>query len=129
MKAKDLDLFKNLCDWDLNPDEYWDLHNDFECVRIINEKGLLKFVFKSISDATNFLYLEFMDTELTHLDLSLAEPLATLTLDNVYRGRFQVNGDLIEFDQQQRGYFYLEFYEGPMFEFWSSGVSLIKIQV
>jgi hypothetical protein len=47
-----------------------------------------------------------------------------LTLDNLYRGRFEKNGTLIEFDPGGRSYFYLEFYEEDEIEFWSDELSL-----
>ena len=34
-----------------------------------------------------------------------------LTIDNIYRGRFEQEGQLFEFDQDKRAYFYVEFYQ------------------
>jgi hypothetical protein len=53
------------------------------------------------------------------------ETIPTLTIDNLYKGKAEVEGGLIEF-QNNRGYFYLEFYEGQKIEFWSDGILVDK---
>jgi hypothetical protein len=41
------------------------------------------------------------------------------TLDTLYRGRVESNGELIEISEDGKSYFYLEFYEGQRIEFWA----------
>lgn len=125
MNAEQISLFKNLSDWDLNPDMYWDLHNDFDCLGIELSTGRIGLRFRSVSDRGFFLTMEFLDVDIACLRLAFDTPIAALTLDNLYRGRFEINDHLIEYDEQGRGYFYLEFYEGPTFELWATSVSVI----
>jgi hypothetical protein len=124
VKAQEIELFRNLSDWEFNAGEYWDLHNDFDCVRIALQNEVLEFTFKSLSDPLCMLILKFVDAELVRFDLPMVEALAAKTLDNLYRGRVQVGTDLIELDHNRRGYFYMEFYEGALLEFWSGGVAV-----
>lgn len=124
LNAKEIEFFRNLSEWDFDQGNYWDLHNDFGCVAVKLDAGVLILRFSALSDKTPALNLEFNEAEITQLNLSADKSLVTLTLDNLYRGRFQVDDRLIDVDDQGRGYFYLEFYEGPTLEFWSGTVKM-----
>ena len=120
----EIELFKNLCDWDLERNNHRDLHSDFGCNGIEFAQQSLHLKFQGLAKSSHKLEIEFMNVEVVRMDISFDEPLANLTLDSLYRGRFEIDGGLVEFDERGRGYFYLEFYEGPELEFWSKSVSM-----
>lgn len=62
---------------------------------------------------------------MTFFEFDFTETMKTLTIDNLYRGKFEIDGALTEFENN-RGYFYLEFYEGQKIEFWSESLSIEK---
>lgn len=123
-----IDLFKNLCDWDLEPDNYRDLHNDFGCIGIELAHRSLHLKFRGLAKSAHRLDIEFKNVEVVRMDIAFDEPLANLTVDNLHRGRCEINGGLVEVDGHGRGYFYLQFYEGPELEFWSDTVSATDSQ-
>lgn len=122
MNVLDIELFKNLCQWDLEPDNYRDLHNDFACVGIEFAGRSLHLQFQELAKSAQKLDIEFTDVDLIRISIDFRNPIANLTIDNLHRGRFEINGSLIEADEEERGYFYLQFYEGPEMEFWSKSV-------
>ncbi|MEM6396129.1 MAG: hypothetical protein AAF741_07255 [Bacteroidota bacterium] len=122
MKAKDIELFKNLSQNTYNG--IWiDFHNDFDCIKIITNSSLLKVVFREIQVAS-IINIVFSDILIAKMELFNSGEVEHLTIDNLYRGRVEKNGRLIEIDKNERGYFYLEFYEGQKIEFWSSDLSI-----
>lgn len=124
LTAEEIEFFKNLSEWDFDQGNYWDLHNDFDCVGVELAAGVLNLRFRALAEKTPSLNLEFDDAEITVANLSTDKSFSALTLDNLYRGRFQVDDRLIDVDNRGRGYFYLEFYEGPRLEFWSKTVNM-----
>lgn len=122
MNFTNIELFKNLSEWDFGG-SYHDLHNDFDCIALRLESRILKLIFKERSEKPTMFSLDCENTELTRLDIEVAGLCGTLTLDNFHRGRFEAEGQLIT-ENCGRGYFYLEFYEGPFMEFWCEQVSL-----
>lgn len=62
---------------------------------------------------------------MTFFEFDFTETMKTLTIDNLFRGKFEIDGALTEFENN-RGYFYLEFYEGQKIEFWSESLSIEK---
>ena len=48
MNAQDVELFKNLSEWNLDSSNYWDLHNDFDCIEIKLAEGKLSLRFRAI---------------------------------------------------------------------------------
>lgn len=113
--TKDILFFENLSQ--INYDnQYYDLHNDYECQKIELDKNCLTMKFKNIKN--DFLLLfTFSNVEIT--SISLLNKETNLTIDNLYRGKREVNKQLIELSDDGKSYFYLEFYEGLKFEFWA----------
>jgi hypothetical protein len=119
-----IELFQNISQFDFDKINY-DFHNDFECVKVKFSNSVLVLLFKNIVD--NFLVsLSFQKTTLTFCEFEFKEEFETLTIDNLYRGKFENDGKLVEFDSD-RGYFYLEFYEGQKIEFWSESIIVEKV--
>lgn len=123
IKSKDIALFRNLSQFDFEGN-YYDLHNDFNCIQIKIEKGILFFIFRNILTSV-IVNVKFLCPQIVALDFDLREKFENLTIDNLYRGKFECKGVLKEFENE-KGYFYLEFYEGQKFEFWSESIVVEK---
>ena len=54
--------------------------------------------------------------------------IKNLTIDNIYRGRFEKNGRLMEFNSKECSYFYLEFEQGSKMEFWCNEIVVEKVE-
>ncbi|MEB3802170.1 hypothetical protein INQ45_14205 [Flavobacterium columnare] len=113
--ASQVELFKDLSYFDYDQNSF-DLHNDFDCKKIQFENNELTLVFKKNED-NFFLFFKFQNTNLTIFNFTFNINEA-LTIDNLYRGKSEVDGYLKELDNN-RGYFYLEFYDEQKIEFWS----------
>jgi hypothetical protein len=119
IKTSQIELFKNIIQGDFDGN-YYDLHNDFNCIKITIEKGVLSLIFRNIHSSF-LISLKFLNVNITFFEFDLKEKIETLTIDNLYRGRFEVDEKLIEYKNED-GYFYLEFYEGQKMEFWSKSL-------
>ncbi|WP_367916113.1 hypothetical protein [Leadbetterella sp. DM7] len=123
MKAAiSIEFIKNLAQYDYN-NHYYDFHNDYSCEKISYSDSILLIVFKNLIDGL-LLSLKFTEVKITTIDFFNVKEIEGLTLDNLYRGRTQLNGDLIEVSEDGKGYFYLEFYEGQKLEFWAKGIGV-----
>ncbi len=120
--ATSLEFLKNLSQYDYN-NQYYDFHNDYNCEKLSYTKGLLLIIFKKMVDEA-FLSLKFTDVKITTIDFYNVKEVEGLTIDTLYRGRAELNGELIEVSEDGRGYFYLEFYEGQKMEFWAKGIGV-----
>lgn len=113
--ATEIKLFEDLSYFDYEQNSF-DLHNDFDCKKIQFEDNVIILIFKKIN--TNvFIFLKFQNTNITHFNFNFKINEA-LTVDNLYRGKLEVDGNLKEFNNN-KGYFYLEFYNEQKIEFWS----------
>lgn len=118
-----IELFQNISQFYFD-NEFYDFHNDFECINVkLNKNDLILLFKKSLSDF--MVSIHFQETTLTSLEFEFVEEFKSLTLDNLYRGKFEIDGKLIEFENN-KGYFYLEFYEGITFEFWCESILVKK---
>lgn len=123
IKANNIEIFKNL-----SQNEYcnkWiDLHNDFDCVKVILKiGGSLILWFKGIKN-NEIISFEFSDVMIEKMEFFNFNKVENLTIDNLYRGKVEVCGNLLEYNKAGSGYFYLEFDEGQKLEFWSSGFNV-----
>ncbi|WP_298140189.1 hypothetical protein [Flavobacterium sp.] len=116
-----IDLFQNISQFDFDKISY-DFHNDFECVKIKFQNNVLILILQNIV-SHYIVSLSFNKTILTFCEFDFTEKVEPLTIDNLYRGRFENDGKLTEFENN-RGYYYLEFYEGQKIEFWSESLSV-----
>lgn len=120
--ATSIEFFKNLVQYDYD-NRYYDFHNDYNCEKLSYSDGILLILFKSLVGEI-LLSLKFTDVKIITLDFFNVKDVENLTLDNLYRGRYELNGDLIELSEDGKGYFYLEFYEGQKLEFWAKSVDV-----
>ena len=112
-----IELFKNLAQYCYD-NQYYDFHNDYSCKKIFYSNGLLTFQFKSLIENI-WVTLTFLEVNIIMLDFFNVNGIKDLTLDNLYRGRTETNGNLIETSENGKCYFYLEFYESQKMEFWA----------
>ena len=126
IQVKTIALFENLSQYDFEG-QYYDLHNNFCCVRILlNGDDALVIVFESVIDKS-LVMLRFQDVVLKKFEYFNSKEVENLTIDNLYRGRVEIDGKLKEFSDDGKGYFYLEFDEGQKVEFWSKGLTVKDI--
>ncbi len=120
IKAKDIELFKNLSQNEYG-DKWIDFHNDFDCVKVILKiGGLLILWFKGIKD-DELISFKFSNVLIEQMEFFNFNKVENLTIDNLYRGKIDREGELLEFNKEGSGYFYLEFDEGQKMQFWSTG--------
>ena len=120
---KTFNYFKNLSQEDYNG-KYIDFHNDFDCIKVILIDKVLFIIFKSIIDE-QIIKFKFLNVTIRLFEFANTFNVKNLTIDNLYRGKIEENGNLIEFKSGSKGYFYLEFDEGQKLEFWSSELILV----
>lgn len=120
--ATSIEFFKNLAQYDYD-NRYYDFHNNYGCEKLLYSNGILLILMKSIVDGV-LLSLKFTDVKIITLDFFNIKDIENLTLDNLYRGRAELNGNLIEVSEDGKGYFYLEFYEGQKLEFWAKDMGV-----
>lgn len=120
--ATSIEFFKNLAQYYYD-NRYYDFHNNYSCEKLSYSDEILLILFKSLIGGI-FLSLKFTDVKIITLDFFNVKDVENLTLDNLYRGKFELNRELIEVSEDGKGYFYLEFYEGQKLEFWANGVSI-----
>ncbi|MDF2858730.1 MAG: hypothetical protein K0Q87_4581, partial [Neobacillus sp.] len=118
---KMIELFENLCQYEFD-NEYYDLHNDYDCQSVSLKETVLFINFNQEVNGKS-ISLVFTDVEVKQFDFFNVLDSKILTIDNVYRGRTEINGELKEF-LGEKGYFYLEFYEGQRLEFWAKSVGI-----
>ena len=124
--SKKIALFKNLSEFDLD-NIYYDFHNDFDCIKIILEDNFLSLIFRKIKEEY-LISFGFQNVNLIRFDFGNFSELKNLTIDNLYRGRFEKDGHLSEFSGDGKSYFYLEFYEGPKMELWCESIAVEKVE-
>lgn len=122
--AKSIEVFKNLVQYDYN-NQYYDFHNDYNCEKLTYSDGILLIMFKSVFGEI-MVSLKFTEVKIQNMDIFNVRDVENLTIDNLYRGRTELNGDLVEFTETGKGYFYLDFYEGQRMEFWASELSIVQ---
>lgn len=121
-EATSMGLFENLAQFDYN-NQIVDLHNDYDCQDLCFANGELQLRFVSCANDRPLL-LSFADVTLDSFTFFIAGSDDHLTIDTLYRGRCEINGELMEISSDGRAYFYLEFYTGQKMEFWARSISL-----
>ena len=123
IKAKDIEIFKNISQEEYGG-RYYDFHNDFDCVKISMAKKELMLDLKSVLNK-QIVKICFLNVSIVMFDFFNLNNEIELTIDNLYRGKTVVNGNLVEFENHVNGYFYLDFVDGQKVEFWSTGLCVI----
>ncbi len=123
--AGSIEFFTNLAQYTYD-NQYYDFHNDYNFKRISFVNGILSLYFQKITDGV-LLSLKFTEVEITKEIFFNVSKIDNLTIDNIYRGRIEKQGVLIEISQENKAYFYLEFYEGQALEFWAISVGVEEL--
>ena len=124
------ELFKSFAEITTN-DIYVDLHNDFKCYSInyLRTQRLLSLSFKaSPNNSSKIKHVELIfqnaGIELMNFKIDETTCNSEWTIDMVYRGRFtDENNELMEISDEGQYYYYIDFYDGYSFEFFSDSVT------
>lgn len=118
----DVELFESLVGIE-SDNGFIDLHNNYDCtsVQYSVEKKLFEVFFQA---ANSNVVLQFKDAVISKFNLLPKRAEDSCTLNNFYRGRFEVNGELFEYSPARARYYYIEFEEGDTFEILAQQVFL-----
>lgn len=119
--AAAIEAMRNLAQYDYD-NRYYDFHNDYNCEKVSYADGMLLISLKGLVDG-HLLLLEFAEVKITLANFFKVKE-DNLTIDLLYRGRAEFNGELVELLEDGSGYFYLEFYEGQRLEFWAKSLDV-----
>jgi len=127
INSKEIEPFKNLSQLEIGS-IYYDFHNDFNCIKIVFEDSFLILLFKNIVDEY-IVSFKFEKVILERFEFFNFEALNNLTIDNLYRVRFQAESELLEFDNTGKSYFYIEFCEEVKIELWCQAITIEDINL
>jgi len=123
IKSKNIELFKNISEYDYG-ENHFDFHNDYDCIKLLLLTGdFLVLIFRNILNK-KIVKLRFSNAIIERMEMFNFNKVENLTIDNLYRGKTEINGKLVEFKNDDKGYYYLEFDEGQKLEYWSTGLDI-----
>jgi len=122
IESEKIEFFENLAQSEFGS-VYYDFHNDYLCNKISQNNECLEILLDHIEKETP-VTLKFFEVEIVQTNFNFMEEHKDLTIDILYKGRFEVNGQLFECSSSSKSYFYLEFYEGQSIEFFCSSIGL-----
>ncbi len=125
IEGKSIELLRNLSQYEYAK-EYYDFHNDYDFQKLYLENDIMRLIFIHITNRY-LISLNFKGVEITKALFFNVSNIEYLTVDSLYRGRVEVNGQLLEFSSNDKTYYYLEFYEGQKLEFWAESISVEKM--
>lgn len=120
------ELFKNLSEIQIG-NIHVDLHNNYDCYQINYSKETheLKLSFKtSMEQIQSITHLDiiFENVVINSMSFDLGDVKDMMTIDNLYRGKYQEKDKLKEFTEDGKAYYYLEFYRGYTFELFANKI-------
>ncbi|MBC7398571.1 MAG: hypothetical protein H7289_01405 [Mucilaginibacter sp.] len=121
------ELFKSLVDIKIGTD-YLDFHNDYYCTKVSYLGRIVRICFDSSNPDRLYkkVVIKFKEAELIKMSLPLQQgSLDKITLDTFYRGRFEIDGNLKEYSETGKGYYYISFDEDYFIELFSSEVAIL----
>ena len=101
-----------------------DIHNDYNFKELSFEQNRMKISFNEISNNFKIIEFVFENIEVVKLKMIQFEVPDSITLDNFYRGKTELNENILEEDSSKRKYFYLDFLEDIQIELWCSRLYL-----
>lgn len=117
VSSKEIKLFEDLTDY-----KGYDFHNNYDFCKLAYLETSLKLFFEN---KTEKIIIEFCDVILSEIihttDINIS------TIDLLYRGRYESNNKLYEFLDEDKGYFYLSFFNDYKMEFWAERLKIIKM--
>ena len=120
------ELLKNLSEIQID-DDYFDFHNDYDCYLIKYHKECAELIlsFKTAGQRIQLItHVEiiFKDVIISNMTFEPESTDNIMTIDTLYRGRYEEKGVLREFTDDNKGYYYVEFYKGFSFELFVSKI-------
>ncbi|WDF68407.1 hypothetical protein PQ465_19195 [Sphingobacterium oryzagri] len=111
-------LFDSLLTIQVDIDTYIDLHNDYNCYSIsyahVSKELYLRFEFCEGKERK--VDLVFKEVEINKMSFNLGDLEDVKTIDNLYRGKYEIEGKLKEFTDDGKSYYYIEFCADLSFE-------------
>lgn len=108
---------------------YIDLHNDYYCtdVKQLVKCKEMQLQFTSSGEKTyQKVTIKFKDVEIKKMSLPLQNKIYNgIIVDTFYRGRYEEHGNLREYSDTGKGYYYITFDEGYYVELLSNSVSAL----
>jgi len=128
-ESSDFELFKDLTSFD-HGSRTFDLHNDYFCKSFNydaeNKSLTIELELRRNPGADDSkLIIIFNFAKLTKFKFPSKGDFETI--DILYRGRFNENGNLSDFSSEGQGYFYLDFESGGQLEFFSRQIQVLEI--
>jgi hypothetical protein len=122
------ELFQSLVEIDVN--EFCvDLHNDYDCTSFTygGDTNTFCLNFRSITKNPQYplVSLLFEQVSFYKITAGLETTPKSNTIDNIYRGKFEVNGKLYEFTEEGKSFYCLEFLEAYSFQFFAGRLLLV----
>ena len=129
IQLKDCPLFESISILEVE-NEVIDLHNDYEFNNLVLDNNCKKIIlsFLNISNIKISVILTFEKIEIKSLNIKQFVIHDKITLDNLYRGKTENEGMLIEVNNDNLSYMYLDFLEDIQIEFWSSNLICLLTQ-
>lgn len=121
------ELFENLAEFN-NGKTYIDLHNHFDCTQIKLDQHSLTLLFTALDPTSGIGSVKFTFKNIVVSKISdylTNGNLFKLTVDNIYRGRFEKNGKLFEHSEKGLYYYYVDFYQDYSIELFASELSIV----
>lgn len=124
IELTNIELFKSLSSVE-SDNAIIDLHNDYVCTSIQYSTDKKMFELSFQAENSNVI-LQFKDAVITKFDLVPKRTEDSCILNNFYRGRFEINGELFEYSPLGQRYYYIEFEEGDVFEILAQEAFLLR---
>ena len=128
MDLTNSELFKDLTAIS-EENQFFDLHNDYSCKAISYDSAtkVLRAIFEPCKSKTNNLCLEFTEARIAKLFFYFSCSQDASTISAFYRGRFEIEGELLEYLKSDERYFYIDFQEEDKLEVFAKKVSLFEL--
>lgn len=117
IEAKSIDFFKDLTQMSYL-EQFYDLHNDYDCLKINYKNNTLFLELKKIEN-NDIIFLGFYKASIENLVFFNEKSIDPLTINILYRGRIDKDGVLLDLSKDNQSYFYLEFEDQQSIEFWA----------
>ncbi|MCC8409255.1 hypothetical protein LJ707_09945 [Mucilaginibacter sp. UR6-1] len=122
IRLTETELFKSLTEIE-DGTTYIDLHNEFDCKEVNISPNEVQLVFTNNLDVPKVkrVGLIFKDAKITKVSTSLQNgDFTSLTIDNIYRGRFENSDGLFERSDNGLYYYYVDFFKDYNIELFAS---------
>lgn len=114
IKASELTLFESLIEFDFDGNHY-DLHNTFACDNISYNASELELLFTHVDQTTTFS-ITLKGCDIAKLNIDFTESDTQIVIDSLYRGRYELEGEVHELKDDVQAYLYIDFVGGYSIE-------------